>query len=79
LSTFFFAPTFDHSPGHGLVEVTADYAAQDKKLLFDYAETLEKLLLENNIDLPGKSDRLQVIEQHFTHHADHQHSGVNTH
>ena len=61
---------FPFRPGHGLIEVIVEYEAKEKKVLLDYAETLEKLLQDNNIDLPTKSDRVQTIENHLTHHGE---------
>lgn len=55
--------------GHGLIEVTAEYAAKDKKVLLEYAEELENMLKENNIALPEKSKHLIHIEKHISHHS----------
>ena len=46
----------------------AEYEAKEKKVLLDYAESLEHLLQDNNIELPKKSERVQNIENHLTHH-----------
>ena len=61
--------------GHGLVEVTAEYAHKDKMSLIKYAEKLETKLLENNFELPEMSRRVKHIKKkveedrsHMGHH-----------
>ena len=49
--------------GHGLVEVTAEYAHKDKEALIDYAEALELLLQKNKIELPEMSRRVKHIKK----------------
>ena len=59
--------------GHGLVEVTAEYAHKDKEALIDYAEALELMLQKNQIDLPEMSRRVKHIkkkvEEDRSHHS----------
>lgn len=60
--------------GHGLIEVTAEYAHQDKEALMDYAEILEGLLLDNGMDLPKASKRVRTIKKSL-HDDEHTPSG----
>lgn len=56
--------------GHGLVEVTADYAHKDKEALLHYAEAMEELLQKNQMELPKESHRVKHIKrQNSAHHS----------
>ncbi|CAB9504554.1 expressed unknown protein [Seminavis robusta] len=56
--------------GHGLIELTAEFQAQDKEALLHYAEELEEKLLENKIALPEKSKQVKSIVKRLTSHGD---------
>jgi len=47
--------------GHGLIEVTAEYSHRDKEALWEYAESLEHILHQNELDLPEMNHRVKKI------------------
>ena len=57
--------------GHGLIEVTAEYAHHDKEILVDYAESLEEILETNGIALPEVSKRVRHIKKKLEEDRNH--------
>ena len=45
--------------GHGIVEITNEMAHKEYDGLLSYVEELEKILTENNIDLPESDDSVK--------------------
>jgi len=49
--------------GHGIIEVTAEYAGRDKEAIMEYAEQLEKILQDKGVELPEPNPRVGYIKQ----------------